>query len=32
MKRILIPILLIAFSIAGNAQNTAIDQLFDRYA
>ena len=32
MKRILIPILLIAFSLAGNAQNTAIDQLFDRYA
>lgn len=32
MKRLIIPILLIAFSFAANAQNSAVDQLFARYA
>ena len=32
MKRILIPIILIAFSFVVNAQTSAVDQLFDRYA
>jgi len=32
MKRILIPILLIAFSFAAKAQNSAVDQLFAKYA
>lgn len=32
MKRLIIPILLIAFSFAANAQSSAVDQLFARYA
>jgi hypothetical protein len=32
MKRLLIPMLLIAFSLVANAQNSAVDQLFNKYA
>ncbi|MEI6062077.1 MAG: DUF4252 domain-containing protein [Bacteroidota bacterium] len=32
MKRLLIPILLVAFSLTANAQNSAVDQLFTKYA
>ncbi len=32
MKRILLPLILIVFSLTVNAQNAAVDQLFARYA